>query len=192
MNTEGYARIISEKIGIPTETLAKIALANAQKVDPNAKIAFKEKRLVNGKEVIVMHIEGTLNDIPFRYYGYYYGGTSGSIQAITFTVSSAFERNAEDFTTFLNGLEITDQELPPPSRTSSAAEATDPGLLLINSGTAAVKYDPSKWKKTVSKEPGRFTFSHVGRGGYAMVIAERIGLPTDSLPGNRFRQCARG
>jgi putative serine protease PepD len=180
VNTEAYARIITERIGIPIDSLTEIALSNLKKSDPNAKIAFQEKRIVNGRQVVAMYIDATVSKLPIRYYGYYYGGTSGTIQAITYTVSTAFDRNVDEFTTFLDGLEITDQELPSPTTTS--AETNQGGLLLLNSGTMGVTYDSKKWKQTQSKEGGRFEFDHVTGDGYAMVIAERIEIFTDSWP----------
>jgi hypothetical protein len=46
----------------------------------------------------------------------------------------------------------------------------------------AIKYDANKWKQSTSKEAGRFTFVHTTGDGYAMVIAERLSIPIDSLP----------
>lgn len=56
--------------------------------------------------LLCMKIEGTVKGIPFRYYGYYYGGKQGTIQILTFTGQTLFEKYEHDFTDFLNGLEI--------------------------------------------------------------------------------------
>ena len=189
VNTEGYARIITERISVPIDNLGEIALINLKKVDPNAKISFQERRIVNGRQVLAMYIDATVSALSVRYYGYYYGGSSGTIQAITYTVSDRFAANVDEFTKFLDGLEITDQELPAssatlnptPSGTRSTPEAS-PGLLVVNNGSMGIRYDPKKWKQKESKEPGHFLFDHAKGDRYAMVIAERISVPTDSLP----------
>ena len=181
VNSEGYARIITERIGIPIETLTEIALSNMKKSDPNAKITFQEKRIVNGRQVVAMYIDTTVSNLQVRYYGYYYGGNSGTLQAITYTVSEQFGSNVDEFTRFLDGIEISDQELQPSPATAGPPVGSS-RVLSVNSGSMGVRYNPKKWKQTTSKEPNRFTFEHSNGDGYAMVIAERIGIPTDSLP----------
>jgi len=108
IGTDGYAMIVSEGLQIPLETLKGIALENAKQAAPDARIASEEMRVVNGKKVLCLIIEGTIQQIPFTYYGYYYGGKQGTIQLITFTGQSLFTKYKKDFTDFLNGLEIKD------------------------------------------------------------------------------------
>jgi hypothetical protein len=103
---DGYAIAIVEEIEIPISSLKKIALENAKEADPEAKIVFEETRVVNGKEVLCMRIDGTMSQIPFRFYGYYYGGKQGTIQLLTYTGQSLFQKYEQDFLDFLNGLEI--------------------------------------------------------------------------------------
>jgi hypothetical protein len=176
IDTEMIAQVISEKLGVPTDTLEAVALVNARKADPNAKITFREKRSVNGHPVLALQMDATIKDLPFKYYGYYYGGTSGTIQVVTFTLASAFEAHAAEFTALLDGLEISDRELPPLPKT-----AADPGVFLVSGSPMAIKYDPAKWKQQPS-ESGRTLFKHVSGDGYALVISEHVGIPTDSFP----------
>jgi hypothetical protein len=103
---DGYGVLIVEEIGMPISSLKIIALENAKEAAPDAKITFEETRTVNGKEVLCMKIDGTVNQIPFRYFGYYYGGKQGTVQLITFTAQSLFEKYEPDFVAFLSGLEI--------------------------------------------------------------------------------------
>ena len=100
--------VLSEGISIPISSLKKIALENAKAVAPDSKIVSEETRIVNGKEVLCLILEGTVEQIPFTYYGYYYGGKQGTIQVITFTGQSLFAKYKKEFTEFLNGLEIKD------------------------------------------------------------------------------------
>lgn len=103
---DAYAFVLIEEIGIPIATLREVALENAKAAAPDARIIFEENRTVNKTQVLCMKIEGTVKGIPFRYYGYYYGGKQGSIQLLTFTGQGIFEKYEQDFTDFLNGLEI--------------------------------------------------------------------------------------
>ncbi len=108
LGTDGYAMVISEGLFIPIASLKKIALDNARAAAPDSRVVSEETRTVNGKEVLCLVIEGTVEQIPFTYYGYYYGGKQGTIQLITFTGQSLFAKYKKDFTDFLNGLEIQD------------------------------------------------------------------------------------
>lgn len=103
---DGYGVVIVEELEIPLPSLKKIALDNVKDSDPNAKIVFEETRVVNGKDVLCMKIEGTMEQIPFKFYGYYYSGKQGTIQLLAFTGQVLFEKYERDFLDFLNGLEI--------------------------------------------------------------------------------------
>ena len=103
---DGYAIVLVEELGIPVSSLRRIALENAKEASPDAKIVFEETRMINGVEVLAMKIEGTIEQIPFRFYGYYYGGKQGTIQLLTYTGQALFSKYEGDFIEFLNGLEI--------------------------------------------------------------------------------------
>lgn len=105
---DGYAIAIVEELGIPIATLKELALENAQSAAPDTKIVFEEMRTVNGKQVLCMRMDGSVKGIPFRYFGYYYGGKQGSIQLLTFTGTQIFAKYEQDFVEFLNGLEINE------------------------------------------------------------------------------------
>lgn len=178
-NGEGFAKIVSERIAIPLQALRNAALSNMQAKDQGAKILSEETRIVNGKQVLALQMAATLQGIPFRFYGYCYSGTSGSLQVWAYTAESVFQNNLEAFDGFLNGLEISDQELPSPA--PGVPSAKD-GVLFFNAAKMSVKYAPDKWKQNPSTETGRFTFHHSSGDAYALVIAERIGVDMDALP----------
>ncbi|HEU4431844.1 MAG TPA: hypothetical protein VFR51_00520 [Pyrinomonadaceae bacterium] len=108
---DGYAVAIIEELGMPSSTLKEIALENAKSAAADTRIVFEETRTVNGKEVLCMKMEGSVKGIPFRYYGYYYGGKAGSIQLLTFTGTQIFAKYEQDFLEFLNGLQIDESKL---------------------------------------------------------------------------------
>jgi hypothetical protein len=179
-NGEGYARVITERIGMPLNVLADAAVSNMRKTDAYAKLVLQETRVVNGREVVALQVDLTSNKIPVRFYGYCYSGSSGSIQAWTYTSKSLFDANQEGFTRFLNGLEIASSDVPNAPVAESNASA---GNLSLNSGKAILKYDTAKWKQKPSTENGRTSLTHLKGDGYALVISERIGVAMDSLPG---------
>jgi hypothetical protein len=103
---DAYAMIISERISVPMESLKNLALSNAKEVAPDAHIVFEEKRIVNGKQVMCLQMEGTTQGIAFTYYGYYYGGPEGTLQVLTYTGKNLFAEYKPDLDDFLNGTQI--------------------------------------------------------------------------------------
>ncbi len=103
---DAFAMIIAERLTMPLESLRDVALENAKGAAPDAEVVFEEKRTVNGAEVLLMQINGTIMSIPFTYYSYYYTGKAGSMQIITYTGQSLFEEFKPDFEDFLNGFVV--------------------------------------------------------------------------------------
>lgn len=178
VNGEAFAVVVTDHIGIPTDVIRDVVLQSAKRVDPNARITSEDKRIVNGRQVLAVEMSFTLEGVPVKMLGYYHGGSSGNVHVIGILPETAFSKNIGEVTEFLNGIEISDQEVP-----SSASREAMPkaGLLLLNS-RMSVKYDPNKWKQQRVDAVGHFTFTHSSGDGYAMVIAERISAPIDSLP----------
>ena len=167
---DAYAMMISERIGLTTDTLKNAAVANAKKVMPDVKIVSEEKRVVKGKEVLCLKLTGTLQGTPFIYYGYYYGGSEGTLQVLTYTVSNIFDDFKQDFDDFLNGTQI--------------GQETSTGKVFVKArkGSFGVWIDPKKWTQESSEEdPIKISFNHKAGDAYAMVISERIGLTTETL-----------
>ena len=104
---DAYAMAIVERIGVPMESLSDIALTNAKSQAPDARIVLEEERMVNGKKVVALQIEGTIQGIPFKYYGYYWSGKAGTVQFLTYTAQNLFEDALPDFTELLSGFVIT-------------------------------------------------------------------------------------
>ncbi len=109
-HTDGdvYAMIIPERITLEFEMLKEIALENALAVAPDAQVTFEEMRTVNGVELLAMKTSGTMYGIPFEYYGYYYGGTVGTIQFIAYSSTDLMTSYDADITELLNGLSINE------------------------------------------------------------------------------------
>lgn len=99
-----YGMIVAEKIEIPLESLADIAVKNAQRVATDLSIVKKEYRIVNGQKMLCMQMNGTTASIKFSYYGYYYSTPNGSIQFLTYSSQNLMDGYIEVAEDLLNGL----------------------------------------------------------------------------------------
>ena len=78
----------------------------ARNAAPDAQIVSQETRRVNGRDVMVLQIRGTLQAIRFVYLGYYYAGPEGTIQLLTYTAANLFDEYKPQFEQLLDGLTI--------------------------------------------------------------------------------------
>jgi hypothetical protein len=103
-----YAIVLAERIAMTIEALKEFAIKNAKTVAPDIKVTYEEDRIVNGKKVLCMKMDGTIENIPFVYYGYYYSGKVGMVQLITYTSQNLFPEYEPEMTEFLNGMVINE------------------------------------------------------------------------------------
>ncbi|MEP6645574.1 MAG: hypothetical protein ABJC12_00675 [Saprospiraceae bacterium] len=105
-NTESglYGMMITEKLNLPLESLANIALDNARDAAPDVKVVQKEYRYVNGLKVLMMRMTGTIQDIKFSYYGYYYSINGGATQFLVYSSEDIVDKNIALIEDLLNGL----------------------------------------------------------------------------------------
>lgn len=99
-----YGVIITEKIEVPLETLKNIALENARQIAPDIKVVQQEYRMVNGQKVLYLELHGTMDGMKIAYFGYFYSGSSGTVQFITFTAQNLIEEYMEVSQQLINGL----------------------------------------------------------------------------------------
>lgn len=99
-----YGMLVSEKIELSVESLIDIVYKNALEAAPDVKIVEKEYRNVNGLEVIMMKMKGTIQGIKFIYYGYYYSNSEGAFQFLTYTSQNLFNEYENEMVNLLNGL----------------------------------------------------------------------------------------
>jgi hypothetical protein len=177
-NGEGYAVILSESMVVQTAALKSAVIENFRKQAPDGRITLDTTGKVNGHEVLVLGMEGTVNGVDFRYLGYYYAGTSGVVQAFTYTSQDRFDRNLPAFTRFLEGLEIGDSDV---RELSSPITERGPGRLDLLDGRASLEYDKGKWRPVKSGEVGRYLFIHSSSDAGALVITESLKVPLDSM-----------
>ncbi len=104
-----YALMINENLDVPLTTLGNIALDNAREAAPDVKVISKEYRKVNGLTILMMRMTGTIQDIRFSYYGYYYAGNGHATQFLVYTSEDFMEENIPVVEELLNGLVETDR-----------------------------------------------------------------------------------
>jgi hypothetical protein len=174
-------KVITENQGIPVYVLRERVLANAKQVDAKAKIISTEQRIVNGRQVLALQMAVTPHGLPTQVLGYYYGGSAGTIQVTGVMIGSAIDSDSvEELTEFLNGLEISDEELP-------STGILFPGLFRFNSAIT-IRYDPKKWKlettppEMVDDATLVFKSSSGDDGDVGIVVAvNRVELPMDTM-----------
>jgi hypothetical protein len=104
-----YARLITERMNIPLESLPTIALNNLKSVAPDAEVVKQEYRWVNDRKVLHMQMRGTTSGIKAAYYGYYYSDESGTSQLVVFTAQNLMPTLAREADDFLNGFALQPQ-----------------------------------------------------------------------------------
>lgn len=98
-----YGMIITEKLDLPLESLAQIAVENARDAAPDIKVTHKEYRMVNGLKVMMMRMTGTIQEIHFSYCGYYYTGDGGATQFLVYSSESVMTDMFSEVEELLNG-----------------------------------------------------------------------------------------
>jgi hypothetical protein len=108
-HSSGGARalVISEPTAVPLDAVEDVALANAQSVDPQAKVVFRHRSWNNGVAFWFLKIKATVGTIPMAYWGYFYVGEGGTVQVITYAEQSRLAEYEQDFMGFLNGLSVS-------------------------------------------------------------------------------------
>ena len=95
---------ITEQITVPMSSLKNIALINGRNAAPDIKVTKEEYRSVNGQQVLMLQLTGTIQGIKFVYFGYYFSGENGTVQLLSYTSQSLFNKYEADMEKFLNGL----------------------------------------------------------------------------------------
>jgi hypothetical protein len=98
-----YGMLIAEKAEIPVESLVEIAYENALEAAIDTQIITKEYRNVNGIEVIMLKMKGTMQGVKFVYIGYYYSNSEGAFQFVTYTSQKMLKDYENSMFDLLNG-----------------------------------------------------------------------------------------
>jgi len=100
--------VIVEGFAMSIDSLQNTIIETARNYASDFKVALEENRVVNGKKVLCMRIEETVQGIPVVAYGYYYAGKSSIVQLTTVSPQNRFSKYEVEMTEFLNGLVIND------------------------------------------------------------------------------------
>jgi hypothetical protein len=101
-----YGMMITEKLDLPLESLANIAIDNARDAAPDVRVNKKEYRYVNGLKVLMMRMTGTIQGIKFSYYGYYYSTSNGATQFLVYSSEEIVDQHIADIEELLNGFVV--------------------------------------------------------------------------------------
>lgn len=99
-----YALIITENLDLPMESLGNLAIQNAREAAPDLRVTAREYRLVNGVKVLMLRMNGTIEDIRFAYFGYYFAENGGATQFLVYSAEDFMEENLAEAEDLLNGL----------------------------------------------------------------------------------------
>lgn len=105
---EIYGLLLTETLDISLESLARIAYDNGRAAAPDIRVTHKEYRKVNGLDVLMMRMAGTIYDVKFGYYGYYFVKDSGAVQFLVYSTQDIIENNVDEIESLLNGLVVTE------------------------------------------------------------------------------------
>lgn len=103
-----YAMIICEKVEIPLVSLKKIAYENARLNAPDLEIVEQDYRMVNGKKMLFLQMDGTIQGIKFSYFGYYFSSESGTVQFLAYTSQNLLSEYRQVCEDLVNGMECTE------------------------------------------------------------------------------------
>lgn len=102
-----YGFTIAERIEVPLEAMKEVILSNARDGGfEKAKISEEENRIVNGKNVLYLVMEGEVKKVPFTFTFYVYSSTAGVLQAGAYTTRNLQNQYKKDIIDLLNGVEI--------------------------------------------------------------------------------------
>ncbi len=99
-----FAFLITEKLDVELSDLRQVALFNAKKAGPDLVETYADYRMVNGRKLLCLKFECTVQNIPFSYMGYYYAENGGTAQLIVGTTQKQFKQMEPKIEDFLNGL----------------------------------------------------------------------------------------
>lgn len=133
-NASLQAVIISEKVYLPIESLRNIVITNARNVAADFEIEKEEFRMVNGLKILYLESHGTISDIKFMFYGYYYSDSATTLQYLC----TGFAANKQE-----------DQKV---------AEDLMNGLILIEPGSKEAQI--SSGKKDLNSAQGSLSVNH--------------------------------
>lgn len=127
-----YGMIIAERPKFGLDNLRDIAIENMDAVGEDREIIAEEKRVIDGKEMVELQVNLSIDGFPVTYFSRYYSGEEGSIQFITFTYQNLFEERKAAMADLLDSLVIAENpDITAPSADySGIAGSYEQGVIL--------------------------------------------------------------
>jgi hypothetical protein len=107
------AIIIHEDIEFGLDELADIAIENMEGGLKDVELLLRERRIVNGQEMIALRAVGHLGKSEMIFCGYYASGPFGSVQVFLIVQQKHFEKLEQQIEDFLAGIVITPKPAEP-------------------------------------------------------------------------------
>ncbi|MCW9012208.1 MAG: hypothetical protein OQL06_00380 [Gammaproteobacteria bacterium] len=105
-NADAYALIIYENATIKLDQLKQAVLNNTRQAASDIKVIHHRRLYTNGKEIMVMKYNATVDNIPLTYYGYFASGRWGVLQFLSWSTTADFDRLEGDMFELLDGLRL--------------------------------------------------------------------------------------
>jgi hypothetical protein len=102
----GYGVVLFDGLSIPLASMKQILIMNANKIDPNARIADVEECSVNGTSGELVTYLATAANLEFTFFTFIASKDTGTIQYTFYTLSSVFEKMRPLFIDTISGLEF--------------------------------------------------------------------------------------
>lgn len=102
----GYGVVLFDGLSIPLDSMKQILIMNANKIDPNARIADAEACTVNGTSGELVTYLATAANLEFTFFTFIATKDTGTIQYTFYTLSSVFEKMRPLFIDAISGLEF--------------------------------------------------------------------------------------
>jgi hypothetical protein len=103
-NASMQAIIITEKVYLPIETLRNVVITNARQVAADYEVEKEEFRMVNGLKVLYIQSRGTVLDMKFIFYGYYYTDSATTLQYLCTGFAANEQEDQKVAEDLMNGL----------------------------------------------------------------------------------------
>jgi hypothetical protein len=100
---EVHGAVIAERKRLTFDHVKNFVMASAKNKMADAALRQEETRLINGQNVLFLHIEGTYKSVPLVYLSYDYVGEPGTVQIYAWTSQALFHQYRQDMLDFLNG-----------------------------------------------------------------------------------------
>jgi len=174
-NSTIEAEILPERYPSSIEVTKKIFLNNERDFDPNIEIISEEIKNINGNEILVMKLQGQIEDTPYMHYDYLYSDDKISIHFNCAGELELMKYYEQDIFELLNGLYIYKSQNNA-TITIPEKPKKEPYKLFLNSKKLNynIMYDANKWfvHQTNPEAYYEYKLEHIDKDVYVLVIPD--------------------